>query len=133
MVEKNNSSKPGWNTANKQFYPYLKSDRDRLKLEMTQAEKILWEELRNKKLGVKFRRQHIIDCYIPDFASLSIKLIIEVDGKIHLKRRKEDKERTGRLEMLGYKVIRFRNEEVENDLEKVLTEISLNIEKLKNG
>lgn len=64
---------------------------------MTPAELILWEYLRNKKLGVKFRRQHIVDCYIPDFVSLQIKLIIEVDGKIHMKRWKEDLERTRKL------------------------------------
>ena len=126
---KNNSSKPGWNTVYGKFYPYIKDDREKLKQKMTPTEIILWEQLRNKKLGVKFRRQHIIDCYIPDFVSLSIKLIIEVDGKIHLKRRTEDEERTRRLEMLGYKVIRFKNEEVENDLEKVLNEIRANIEK----
>lgn len=126
----NNSSRPGWLTANKQFYPFVKSDRDKLKQEMTSAEKILWEHLRSKKLGVKFKRQHIIDSFIPDFVSLSIKLIIEVDGKIHLKKRREDDERTKRLEILGYKVIRFKNEEVENNLNEVLKKIKNNIEKL---
>lgn len=51
---------------------------------MTNAENILWQCLQNKKLGVEFRRQLIIACYIPDFVALSIKLIVEVDGKIHL-------------------------------------------------
>jgi len=130
MVKNNNSSKPGWNTANRQFYPFVKSDRDRLKQEMTSAEKIFWEQLKSKKLGVKFRRQHIIDCFIPDFVSLSIKLIIEVDGKIHLKKWREDEERTKRLKMLGYKIIRFKNDEVENKLGEVINEIRANIEKL---
>ncbi len=131
MEADNKSSKPHWNIANGEFYPRVKSVRDELKKEMTPAEKILWEHLRNKKMGVKFRRQHIIDFYIPDFVSLSVKLIIEVDGKIHLKRIKEDRERTRRLEILGYRVIRFRNEEIENNLIYVLTEIKMNIEELK--
>jgi len=98
---------------------------------MTEAELKLWEHLRNKKLGVKFRRQHVIDFYIPDFVALSIKLIVEVDGKIHLKQKKEDSERTKRLEVLGYKIIRFTNDEIENDILKVLNKIKMNIELLK--
>ena len=122
--------KPRWLTANKQFYRKFKYERERLKNNMTSAELILWEYLRNKKLGVKFRRQHIIDFYIPDFVALSIKLIIEVDGKIHLGKRKEDAARTKLLEVIGYKVIRFTNEEVENEIEKVLRRIKMEIENL---
>ena len=130
--QKNNTNKkPNWNTAEKSFYPQLKPIRDELKAEMTDEEKILWEKIRGKKLGIKFRRQHIVDVYVPDFVALSIKLIIEVDGKIHLKRRNEDAERTKSLERLGYKVIRFKNEEIENDLEKVVINIKKHIEKLR--
>lgn len=85
MGKSNENLKPRWLTANKEFYRKFKDDRDKLKNKMTSAEKVLWEYLRNKQLGVKFRRQHIIDFYIPDFVALSIKLIIEVDGEIHLK------------------------------------------------
>lgn len=127
----NKYSKPRWNTADRNFYPHVKAIRDDLKKEMTTAEKILWENLRNKKMGVKFRRQHMIDVYIPDFVSLPIKLVIEVDGKIHLKRLREDRERTQKLESLGYKVIRFKNQEIENNIEHVLDEIRKNIEKLE--
>lgn len=130
MEELSVNKKPQWLTANKEFYRKFKNDRDYLKDNMTKAEVILWEQLRNKKLGVKFRRQHIIDFYIPDFVSLSIKLIIEVDGKIHLKQKKEDEERTRRLEVLGFKVICFKNEEVENDLIKVIEKIKFEINKL---
>ena len=129
---KNSHSKPRWNTADESFYPHVKAIRDTLKKEMTSAEKILWQQLRSNKLGVKFRRQHIIDCYIPDFVSIPIKLIIEVDGKIHLKRKQQDQERTKTLENHGYTVIRFLNEEIENNIEQVLRIIKLNIEKLKN-
>lgn len=90
---------------------------------MTEAEKILWGRLKGKQLGVKFRRQHVIESFIPDFVALSIKLIIEVDGKIHLKKKEEDKERTNYLEMSGYTVIRFTNEEVKNYIDWVLAEI----------
>ena len=131
MNSENKFTKPGWLTANKDFYPNIKSIRDDLKKEMTKAERILWENLRSKKLGVKFRRQHIVDCYIPDFVSLSIKLIIEVDGKIHLKLKNRDIERTRHLERLGYVIIRFTNEEIEGDLDKVLRIIKMNIEKLQ--
>ena len=97
---------------------------------MTPAEKLLWQQLRGKKLGVKFRRQHVIETFIPDFVALSIKLIVEVDGKIHLKQKHRDKERTEFLEMMGYKVIRFTNEEVESDIDEVIRKIKLNIELL---
>ena len=122
--------KPRWLTANKDFYRNFKYERERLKKNMTSAEILLWKFLRNKKQGVKFRRQHIIDFYIPDFVALSIKLIIEVDGKIHLRKWREDAERTKRLGIMGYKVIRFTNEEIENDIEKVLSRIRKEIEKL---
>lgn len=92
--------KPRWLTASKSFYPTYKNDRMKLKNNMTAAEIKLWHYLRNKKMGVKFRRQHIIEFYISDFVALSIKLIIEVDGKIHLKQQAKDEERTRRLELL---------------------------------
>ena len=103
--------------------------RDMFKL-MTPAEKLLWERLKGKQLGVKFRRQHVIETFIPDFVALAIKLIIEVDGKIHLIQKISDDERTQLLEMMGYKVIRFTNDEVETQIEKVIQEIEYNIELL---
>ncbi len=126
----NKHSKPKWNTADRNFYPLVKAIRDDLKKEMTPAEQLLWENIRNKKLGVKFRKQHIVGYYIPDFVAISIKLIVEVDGKIHLRRKQEDLERTRNLELLGYTVIRFKNEEIENDLKKVIEEIKNTIKKL---
>ncbi len=99
--------------ANKEF-------RDEMKKNPTKAEDILWQEVRNKKLGHKLRRQHIIDDYIVDFVCLRKNLIIEVDGKIHDKQKEYDEARTEDLEAIGYKVIRFQNEDVENDIKKVL-------------
>ena len=130
MDSDNPNKKPGWQTANKNFYKKYKDKREKLKNEMTKAENMLWEKLRNKQLGVKFRRQHIIDFYIPDFVALSIKLIIEVDGKIHQFKIREDIERTRRLAAIGYKVIRFTNEEVENDIKKVVLKIKNEVDKL---
>jgi very-short-patch-repair endonuclease len=115
--------KPGWLTANKDFYRNYVEKRNELKNSMTPAEKLLREELKSKKLGVKFRRQHVIECFIPDFVSLPLKLIIEVDGKIHLKRKVEDLDRTCQLEMLGYKAIRFKNEDIEMNIDWVLQKI----------
>ena len=123
--------KRNWNTANSKSY-YKNQDKIRkFRSEMTEAEKLLWKELRNKKLGIKFRRQHMIDRYIPDFVALKIKLIIEVDGKIHKFRSQHDRGRAAELGRLGYTVIRFSNEEVLNDTGKVIEEIKHNIENMR--
>ena len=92
----------------------------------TNAEKLLWKELRNRKLnGLKFRRQHPLDKYIADFYCHEKKLVIELDGTVHdVKENMEyDKARTFEFEGLKIFVVRFRNDEVENDIDKVLKEI----------
>jgi len=91
----------------------------------TLAEDILWENIRNKTLGVEFRRQHIIADFIADFVCLDKMLIIEIDGGYHSERKqKEDDElRTERLNELGFRVIRFSNEEVQFNIEEVLKRI----------
>ena len=74
----------------------------------TNAEKQLWQELRNRKLGGhKFRRQVAIDQFIVDFCCLENKIIIEIDGGIHFAKPEHDQIRTERLESLGFRVIRF--------------------------
>lgn len=90
----------------------------------TEAESVLWLQLKGKKLGVKFRRQHPIDSFIADFVCLDKKLIIEVDGEIHNFQQEADALRTERLNELGYEVLRFKNEEVLADVDNVLTKIS---------
>jgi very-short-patch-repair endonuclease len=105
-------SQPGYVTANPKNYLLIKEMRDSLKNNPTEAEKVIWEYLRNKKTGYKIRRQHIIDDFITDFVCLSKKLVIEIDGKIHLQQKEYDELRTARLNELGYEVIRFTNEEV---------------------
>ena len=91
----------------------------------TLAEDILWENIRNKALGAEFRRQHIIADFIADFVCLDKMLIIEIDGGYHSERKqKEDDElRTERLNELGFRVIRFSNEEVQFNIEEVLKKI----------
>ena len=89
---------------------FVKENRDYA----TEAEDFLWQHLRNNQLGVKFRRQHAIADYIADFFCLKANLIIEVDGGYHnSKEQMEDDEiRTRHLNELGYRVIRFTNEEI---------------------
>ncbi|WP_310994070.1 leucine--tRNA ligase [Aequorivita marina] len=100
----------------------------------TKAEAKLWEELRGKKLGYKFRRQQPIDNYIVDFVCLEKKLIIEVDGKIHQYQLEKDDERALLLrEKKGFRVIRFNNLEVLNNLETVISEIEAILKVLPSG
>jgi len=88
---------------------------------MTEAEKKLWERLRAKRFyGLKFRRQHIIDPYITDFCCISKKIIIEVDGGIHSKRRKYDEERDNYLRECGYITLRFPNDRILDNIEMIL-------------
>jgi very-short-patch-repair endonuclease len=97
-----------------------------LRKEQTRAEELLWNQLRSQKLdGYKFRRQHPIKNWIADFYCHEAKLVIEVDGRIHLDKQQKgnDEGRTYELEGLGLKVIRFTNEEVESNIENVLKQI----------
>jgi ATP-dependent DNA helicase RecG len=118
-----NFSKPGYITANPKKYKIIKEMRDFVKSNPTKAEQIMWEYLRNKKTGHKIRRQHIVDVFITDFVCLRKKVVIEVDGKIHLKQKEYDEMRTVRLNELGYEVIRFKNEEVLTNPEIVTSRI----------
>jgi leucyl-tRNA synthetase len=86
----------------------------------TEAEKILWLNLKSKALDFKFRQQHLIDDYIVDFVCLSKKLVIEVDGEIHNAQQEADAERTKVLNEKGFKVIRFNNKEILNNIDSVL-------------
>ena len=91
----------------------------------THAESILWSYLRQKPMGYKFRRQHPISIYIADFYCHSLKLIIEVDGGIHLNSdvQKQDQERQKNLESEDLFFIRCKNEDVEKNLENVIKRI----------
>jgi very-short-patch-repair endonuclease len=95
--------------------PPLARDRAReLRRDSTEAEHRLWSHLRNKSLGVKFRRQHPIGPFIVDFFSLEAKLVVEIDGGQHDEddKRRADESRTKFLEDRGYRILRFWNNEV---------------------
>jgi very-short-patch-repair endonuclease len=103
-----------------------------LRKSQTNVEKIFSENVRKKRLReLKFYRQYPIfyeinnteSFLIADFYCFEKKTIIEIDGKIHRYRTKKDNLRTQLLNLLGIRVMRFHNEDVENDLDKVLTEI----------
>ncbi|GAB4563037.1 MAG: endonuclease domain-containing protein [Anaerolineales bacterium] len=94
-----------------------------LRKELTPAERKLWAVIRNDQLGVNFRRQHAIGKYIADFCCIKKKLIIELDGSQHLEQAEYDEKRTQYLNALGYRVIRFWNHEVMNDLDGVIRAI----------
>ncbi len=97
----------------------------------TLAESVLWENIRDEALGVKFLRQHIIGDYIVDFLARSEGLIIEVDGAYHAERHQmeEDAVRTEFLQSLGYRVLRFTNEQVLFDIDLVIQQIKDYFEK----
>ena len=97
-----------------------------LRQEATPAEKLLWQELRNGKLnGLKFKRQHSIGNYIVDFYCASIRLIIEVDGEVHLTdyQKQRDISRDENLTEMDFKVLRFTNTEVSKNIDFVKKEI----------
>ena len=104
----------------------------------TPAEKLLWDKIRNKQLlGLKILRQHPIfykydgkpNFFIPDFYCHELRLAIELDGEIHRKQKGYDQTRT---EILGFKdilVLRFTNDEVISNVDRVLSEMKKVIEK----
>ena len=92
-----------------------------LRKQQTEIEAKLWARLRAHRMGgVQFRRQHAIGNYIVDFCSPRRKLIIELDGSHHLDQKEYDQQRTIYLESLGYRVLRFWNNEVAGQIDRVL-------------
>lgn len=94
-----------------------------LRLNMTRAESLLWERLRRKQLGVRFKAQHPIGRFIADFYCHKKKIVIEIDGKIHEKQKEYDEGREAEMEKFEIKVIRFNNEEIFQDLDRVVERI----------
>ena len=101
----------------------------------TEAESVLWGYLAGNRMGDHFRRQHPVFGYIPDFICINKKLIIEVDGGYHFEGEQPemDAERTRYLNEIGYTVLRFTNEEVLQDIDNVLEEISDALEEYKTN
>jgi leucyl-tRNA synthetase len=100
--------------------------------EPTEAEDYLWQQLRGQKLGFKFRRQHPIGSYIPDFVCLSKKLIVEVDGGYHsqIEQKDYDEKRTIYFNGEGYTILRFSNEEVLVSTNSILEKIEATLKSL---
>jgi very-short-patch-repair endonuclease len=121
-----------YRTSNRILHQAAKKLSRELRKSQSEAEKIFWENIRKKRLhGLKFYRQYPIfyeidnieSFFIADFYCFEKKTIIEIDGKIHRYKRKKDNLRTQILNFLGIRVIRFYNEDIENDLDKVITDI----------
>ena len=101
----------------------------RLRQDQTEAEEVLWQMLRDRQLrGIKFRRQTPMGRFILDFYCPAAKLVIELDGAVHDQQQERDTARTAELEARGFRVIRFRNEEVFEALPSVLDRIVAAVE-----
>ncbi len=109
---------------------HLTSRARQLRRDATDAEQLLWSVLRDRQLGGdKFRRQTPIGAYIVDFLCMQRRLVIELDGSQHQQRADSDRERTEFLESLGYRVLRFWNNDVFDDLASVVDAIRLELER----
>ena len=120
-------------SSTKMFYgaaPSVFEFAKELRENMTEAEKKLWSRLHNKQLGHRFKPQHPISGFVADFYCHKAKLVIEVDGKIHLGREEKqyDENREAVLKKFGIKVIRFTNDEVLNGIENVIGEIKKHLQ-----
>ncbi|HVX26572.1 MAG TPA: DUF559 domain-containing protein [Parafilimonas sp.] len=125
--ERGKNPVPGYITNTVEQWKILSAYAKENRRNTTEAEDKLWQELRNRNLnGCKFRRQHPIAGYIPDFVCLEKKLIVEIDGEYHneAEQKKFDDARTEWLKEHQYKLIRFTNDEVINHLPEVLQKIS---------
>ncbi len=128
---KGGGGEPGYMTGDPLLAKDLLPHAVEMRKEPTFTEALLWEELRKEKLGVRFRRQHLIGKYIADFVCLEKKLIVEVDGEYHNTPEQQalDTERTLELEQkYFFKVIRFTNDEVKHHISIVLNKIKETLE-----
>jgi len=106
---------------------------EKLRNNMTLEEKMVWERCCNNQLGVRIRRQHPIWKYVADFYCHQVKLVIEIDGGIHLKKvnREYDIDREMNLIDFGIEIIRFTNDEVRTDIDAVMQQMKDKIAELK--
>jgi len=115
-----------------------KGKRRFLRSHMTRPEVSLWLRLKGRQiLGYKFRRQYSVGAFVLDFYCPALKLAIEIDGESHdkPKARESDRERQEYIEQFGIRFIRFKNDDVENHLEEVITSIQkvLNKSEMRRG
>lgn len=118
-----------WWTAEKSVYKLLKESAKSNRASMTLAESAFWQIAKASGLGEKCRRQYVIGEYIVDFFFRNSLLIVELDGEYHshLEQQKADTIRQTWLEQQGYKVLRFRNEEVLCNIAAVIKTIKNNL------
>ena len=116
---------PKWQVADPLAYTILKENSKNNRRNLTTAETVFWKIAKSSGLGEKCRRQYIIGQYIVDFFFRKSKLIVELDGAYHFsdEQQKEDVIRQEWLEQMGYTVIRFTNEDILFNTEKVITHI----------
>ena len=107
----------------KKQWSLLKERANSMRKTMTKAELLIWDQIKSDKLGIKFRRQYIIENYIADFANLSHKIIIEIDGDSHINSLEYDNHRTDILKIYGFNIIRFNNNEIYNNLDIVILKL----------
>jgi len=107
----------------------------KLRNNMTEAERILWMHLRDGINGFKFRRQHPVGNYIADFFCHKAKLIVELDGSVHNNEdvKNNDIQRQNDLQLLGYNIIRFNNDDVFKNVEKVIEQIQKKVNNIINN
>lgn len=111
-------------------HPAIRQFARELRQPQTLAEATLWQHLRNRNLEYKFRRQHPIEFFVIDFYCAKAKLLIEIDGETHFQKTQTvyDQARTEYLEGLGYKVIRFTNDDVRYNIHAVIGRIIEQVE-----
>jgi very-short-patch-repair endonuclease len=111
----------GGGVPHRRTSPRIFSNSHELRHNQTEAESQLWKALRGHGLNdIHFRRQHAIGNYVVDFCAPQKKLIIEVDGGLHLDQQEYDGERSAFLESKGYQVLRFWNSDVINNMDGVI-------------
>ncbi|MBR6285874.1 MAG: radical SAM protein [Bacteroidaceae bacterium] len=122
-------------TADPTLYGMLKEHSRNMRNNPTEAESLLWNELKGDVLGIRFRHQHVIDCFIADFVCLRKKLVIEIDGGYHNDKEQQeyDKMRSKALKTLGFRELRFSNEEVFNSMDTVMERIKAAITSPEGG
>ena len=115
-------------------YELLKENARKNREQQTEAESLLWENLRKDALNTKFRRQHVVGDYIVDFVDLNSGLVVEVDGAYHAtpEKKEADAIRTAYLMKNGFCVLRFTNEEVLYNIDNVLSIIKNALHHLNN-
>ncbi|UZD38744.1 endonuclease domain-containing protein [Capnocytophaga ochracea] len=115
------------------YNPKLREFARFLRNNSTLSEVLLWKQIKNKSLGVEFKRQVPILEYIVDFYCQELRLVIEVDGNTHDFRYVEDKTRQKEIEKWGVTFIRFSNEEIKTNMFSVILSLESKIEELKEN